>query len=171
MKKVSPLLVLVSIISIYSCSIEEAPSINSEYILGTWVGEDLDYSGSTVTEISGQTVTADFVGEAYDLDFTLTFSENPKEISTSGSYSVELTTTIEGQVSVTNVENIQFLNDGTWTKSGDEVTIIYNGRTSVFRIIELTEDSLILSLPTVEDLSQGGAIITTTIDMTITFSK
>ena len=172
MKKLN-LLCIAFVFALTSCSSDDDNSSAdvSGDIIGTWIGLDVEYSGRTVTEFLGQEIVADFVGEAYDVDYTLTFSENPNEIVSSGSYSLEVTTTALGQVQVENIENIEGLGNGTWNKDGDQLTIVSGGETTVGTIVELTSTSLILELSEVQDISQDGLIIATTINAIATFTK
>jgi len=176
MKKLNLFFIVLLVLAFTSCSDDdnddiidiEAPTAS---IIGTWIAESVDYSGATETEIQGQTVTADFVGEAFDIDFGVTFSEDPNELVSDGSYSIELTTTVAGQTTVNTIENITFLEDGTWEMDGNELSITNNGMTAIVTIAELSEDRLVLALQTVEDLSQPGTVITTTIDIITTYSR
>ncbi|MDH7912421.1 lipocalin family protein [Winogradskyella sp. SYSU M77433] len=172
MKKLS-LLFVAYLFVLTSCSSDDSDSSSniSGDILGTWVGVDVDYYGDTVTEAGGQTVTSDFVGEAYDVDYTLTFTENPNELVSEGSYSVELTTTTLGQTQVDNIENLEFLEDGTWTQEGNQLTITNNGVSSQGTILELTDTSLVLELNQETDLSQPGYSIINTVNVITTFTR
>lgn len=173
MKKLSLLFIVFALTSCSSDDIDSSGNGNIYGdILGTWIGVDVNYSGSTVTEIIGEpSLTADFVGEAYDVDYTLTFSENPNELVSEGSYSIELTTTTLGQSQTDNVEDLEFLNDGAWDRAGDQLTIVSNGETSVGTILELTDTSLILEIDEVQDISQQGFVINTTLNVIATFTR
>jgi hypothetical protein len=172
MKKLKLLFVVTLALTIASCSNNDDDSSNtSGDILGTWVGVDVDYSGNSVTEFAGEEIVSDFVGEAFDVDYTLVFTENPNELVTDGSYSIELTTTTAGQTQVETVENLEFLNDGTWSKSGNELTITSNGQTTVATILELTDNSLTLKSVTEQGFSQQGITIITTVNAIATYIR
>ena len=173
MKKINLLFVLVLTLLVASCSSDDDDnsSDTSGDILGTWNGVDVEYTGDTTTEGQGQTLVADFVGDAYDVDYTMTFTENPNELTAIGSYSIELTTTVAGQTQVQNVENLEFIGDSTWSISGNELTATSNGETDVLDILELTDTTLKLGLTTTEDLSQQGFIITSNIDVVMTYTR
>jgi hypothetical protein len=175
MKKLSLLFIAFTFV-LTSCSSDDGDSSGngdvSGDIVGTWIGVDVDYSGSTVTQIPGAPdLVADFVGEAYDVDYTLTFSENPNELVSEGSYSIELTTTTLGQSQTDNVEDLEFLSDGTWDKVGDQLTVVSNGETSTGTIVELTDTSLIVEIDQVQDISQQGFVINTTVNVITTFTR
>ncbi len=156
---------------ITSCSKEDSPSDTSGSIIGTWTGVAVDYSGKTVTTAGGQTINADYVGEAYDVNYTLTFSDNPKNLVSTGSYSIKLTTTVAGQSTINNVENLKVAGDGIWERLNNKLTINSNGKMSNLTIDKLTETELVLSGKEVTDLSQQGASVVTTTDVIVTFKR
>jgi ABC-type Fe3+-hydroxamate transport system substrate-binding protein len=175
MKKFGLLITLfVLVLVLISCSSDDStdsPVVISDSIVGAWTGTTVDYSGTSVTTLQGQSVTADFVGEAYDINYTVTFSENPNILVSVGSYSLELTYTILGQTTTENVENVQFLEDGTWEQNEDELIVTNNGETTAFEILELTSNRLKLGLETIEEFTEQGADITSTIYAELTFTK
>jgi len=171
MKKLG-LLFTVFILILTSCSSDSSDSpVISASIVGEWIATALDYSGTSSTTIQGQSVIADFVGEAYDINYTVTFSENLNTLVSEGNYSLELTYTILGQTTTENVENVQFLEDGTWEQNGDELIVTNNGETTAFDILELTANRLKLGLETVEEVTEQGAVITSTIYAELTFTR
>jgi len=91
LEKVFLLFVLGLLIS--SCSKDDTPQNTSAEVLGVWNCSSVDYTGTSVTEYLGQNITADFIGEGYNVDFTFTLSENPNVASSDGSYSIKLSTT------------------------------------------------------------------------------
>jgi len=173
MKKLNLLFLAIFTMAIVSCSSDDdnGGSNTTGDLLGTWVGQTVNYSGSTVTTFQGQNITADFVGEGYDVDYTLTFSENPNEVTSNGSYSIELTTTIAGQSTTQNEENIQFLETSDWAREGDQLTITTNGESTTGTIQELTATSLVLAIDTVEQTSEQGIDTTVTINAVSTYTR
>ncbi|WP_033962077.1 lipocalin family protein [Psychroserpens jangbogonensis] len=144
--------------------------VNGE-LIGIWDAVDVLYSGDTVIEVAGQTIVTDFVGESYDVDFTLEFSENPNEFVSEGQYSVELTSTTLGQEQVFDVPNLEFVGDGTWTRDGSQLTTVSNGDEGTMTILELTNTTLRLRYQTVEVINNQGTLNTTTIDLETIYSR
>ncbi|WOD42999.1 hypothetical protein [Hwangdonia lutea] len=159
------------ILILSSCSSDDASLITSGDILGTWKGTSLDYSGNTATNAQGQTINADFVGEAYDMNYTLTFKDDPKIVVSEGSYSLKLTTTVSGETMSQNMENIAFLEAESWSKNDNTLTVFNGDKSFDYTIVELTESLLKLSISTEEDLSQQGINIITTVNAIMTFSR
>ena len=173
MKKFNFLFIVIALL-FASCSDDDSvndPGDISGDLLGTWIGVDVDYTGDSTTEVQGQQFVADFVGEAYDVDYTLTFTENPNEVVANGSYSIELTTTTMGISQVDNVENLEFLNDGSWLRTGNQLSVTTDGETTVATILELTATSLILGSSQTEEINEQGISVTSNIDVIMTYSK
>ena len=173
MKILKLTLVLVAFIAFTSCSEDDNGGGNdtSGDIVGTWIGTGVDYTGTSETTTMGQTVSADFVGEAFDINYTLTFSENPNNVVADGSYSIELTTTINGQSSTETVEDLEFLNDGTWERSGNTLTITAEGEPGDATIVELTDTTLVLEIVESEGISAPDFEFTTQVTAVMTFTR
>ena len=146
------------------------PTINAS-VVGEWTCTAIDYTGTTVTEMSGQSLTTDFVGEGYDVDFTLTFTESPNNVTSDGSYSIKLTTTFYGQSTEQDIEGQSFSYTGTWSMSGSELSITQGGETSVATIQELTDSKLSIYIKDVQTLTNMGATATTTTEMNVSFTR
>ncbi len=164
-------LILVLGLFIISCSKDDTTQNTSTKVIGVWNCSSVDYTGTSVTKILGQSISADFIGEGYNIDFTFTLSEDPNVASTSGSHDIKLTTTTLGQTTVQNIEDIAFSYVGTWSIDGDKLTINREGETSVATIVELTDTSLELNILEERTITNSGAIVTTTIDTSIKFIK
>jgi len=173
--KIFKLILFTAFISLtISCSKDDdnpAQPTNNGEIVGVWRGTAVDYTGNTTTSGQGQTITADYVGEAYDIDYTLTFAENPQEVTSDGSYSIELTTTIYGQSTTQNVEGLEFLSSGDWTMNGNTLSITVDNETDDAEIIELTDNRLVLKAVETQTSSQGGFTVTSTTEVILSFSK
>ncbi|MCK7590568.1 lipocalin family protein [Subsaxibacter sp. CAU 1640] len=158
---------------IFSCSSDDSDdsSDTSGNLLGTWVAVDVDYNGSSTTTFQGQTIPSTFVGEAYDVNYSLVFTENPNELMADGTYSIELTTTSMGQTQVDNLENLEFATNGTWERSGNELTIVSQGQTRIYTIVELTDSTFKMGIQTVEELSQNGLDYSVTINLLATYTR
>jgi hypothetical protein len=171
MKSLSYLAMLLALsLSITACSDEEAGSPNNEALVGTWRLESIDYSGTSSTTVQGTTFTSVFVGEGYDLDVTVTFSEDPDTYTTDGDYSIRLTTTTQGQTVEQDFTFEGFLDDGTWERDGENV-IITNGDGDVFETIIVLTDGGNTMMMDVEETtiiaSQTGDIISTVVQSTV----
>ncbi|MEC3908762.1 lipocalin family protein [Tamlana sp. 2201CG12-4] len=169
MKK-SKLLFVAFLIALTSCSNEKVSNESSD-IVGTWKMVDYLYSGVTVTEVQSQTLSTDFTGEAYDMNNTITFKENPNVMISEGSFSLKVTSVVLGQTTVQNISDLKSVSDGTWEMVNNELITESNGEVGKMKIDELTENSLVLSIKRQEDLSQAGATIISDIDAIVYFEK
>jgi len=167
-------LCIAMLVLLSSCSSDDnnnGSNISTAEIVGIWIGESVDYSGTGSTIFQGETITANFDGEGFDIDYTLTFTENPNNVVANGSYSVVLDYTINGQTEEQIIEDLEFLNNGTWNISGDMLTIVSEGETSDVEILELTDSSLKLKLTEEEIVIEQGLEVDTNITLIMTFTK
>ena len=157
------LLIVLVTVSFMSCSSDDDSSNNSTNdtsgtLVGTWALESFDYSGNTTSTITGQSISSDFTGVAENIDYSITFTDNPNEFVTGGSYDIEMSNTFLGQTITTNESFNGVESEGGWEQNGN--TIIVNGSlvdsgtsfpvnnevaTAPFMIEELTDTTLILT--------------------------
>ncbi len=174
MKKLSfekVLFVLVVMLFIGGCAKEDDTTEISGSVVGVWNCTALNYSGTTVTELMGQSITSNFTGEGQNIDFTLTFSENPNTATSSGTYDIFLTTTTLGQTQTQTIPDIEFEYTGTWSQNGNDLTIVKDGVPATATIVAMTETTLEVNITDVETSSINEATVTTTINSTIRFVK
>lgn len=172
--KILKLLLFTAFISLtISCSSDDdnQEATNNGEIVGVWRGTAVDYTGNTTTSGQGQTIVAEYVGVAYDIDYTLTFTENPQKVISDGSYSIELTTTVYGQSTTQNVEGLEFLSSGDWTVNGNTLSITVDNETDDAQIVELTNDTLVLKAVETQTSSQGGFTVTSTTEVILSFTR
>jgi len=172
--KIFKLLLFTALISLtISCSKDDdKPSQqNNGDIVGVWKGTTVDYSGTSETSGQGQNITSTFNGEAYDVNYTLTFTEDPNKVVSDGSYSVELTTTTNGQTVTQNLEGLEFLSSGDWAISGNSLSVTVNNETDDMTIVQLSDDTLVLKGQDITTMSQGGFTFTSTTNIILTFTK
>ncbi len=161
--KIFKILFLSTLLFATSCSSDNNNDDNTTAdLIGDWTGTAVDYTGTSVTEGGGVSITSTFVGTGYDVNYVLTFSENPNEMTADGTYSIELETTIQGQTTTQNFENLQFDTVGEWTRDGNVLTITQNGETQEAVITELTDTNLTLEMDSEVIQQQSGFTITTT---------
>ncbi|MBI9033677.1 MAG: hypothetical protein JEZ03_04305 [Bacteroidales bacterium] len=165
------LLLLVLGLFVMGCSKEETPEEEVVEIIGVWNCSSVDYTGTSVTEVFGQSISSDFVGKGYNVDFTFSLSEDPNVATTTGSYDIKLTTTTLGQSYVQNIEDIAFVYVGSWSQAGDKLTINREGETSVATITAMTDSLLELNFVEERTMNNGGANVTITTDTDMIFTR
>jgi len=162
-------LLLVLALSIASCN-KKDETTNGE-LTGVWNCTAVNYTGNSVTEFMGESATTDFTGEGYNVDFTFTVSENPNVATSNGSYSIKLTSNVNGQTIIQNTENISFIYTGSWSKDGNKMTIIRDGESSDATIVKLTDTELELNIDDVRTIENGDIKVTSTTNMTVSFIR
>ena len=109
--------------NLISCSDDENPSVNMEFLAVECNMSSMYYDGTSKANVAGQDITTDFVGKGKNINSTMTISKNPNTLEIQGSYDVELTSTILG-VSQTSTERFDDIDaSATWTLDGDVLTI------------------------------------------------
>lgn len=143
----------------------------SSDLLGTWTATSVNYTGTSVTTVQGNSIESTYVGTGYDIDFTVTFTENPNQMTSAGDYSVELSTTFAGQTITQNVENLAFSEVGAWTREGDQLTVTSSNGTGTCTITTLTSTEFAYVYESTETITENGATTTTDIVMNVTYTR
>jgi len=174
--KFSKLLFIALAVTLFSAcnDDEDAPSISEELLVGDWELTDLDYSGTSVLTVPGldEGVTTTFEGTGLNLNLDLTFTTDPNEFITQGDYGVRLVTVIEGQEIVNELENADFINDGTWTRNGNTLTVTSTlGGTQDATIISVDENNFTLGYNFQQTVTELGVTNTTVVNGVYIFSR
>ncbi|MBX2829203.1 MAG: hypothetical protein KTR22_13640 [Flavobacteriaceae bacterium] len=143
-------------------------------ILGTWSAAELT---SQINEVrissqTGNTSETDYTLEGFDIDFTITFTENPNNSSTQGTYSGELFEDGQpGSQTFTDLTYENFL--GEWVLDNDQITFTTPlDYTGIATITLLTENTLRYEYLLVESFTTGnGDEITNTINQSARFTR
>lgn len=176
MKKIYILCITLSL-TLASCSNDDNSADISGDILGTWNMESYTYSGTASTSFQGQSINSSFVAEAFNINYQLTFSENPNIVTGMGDFGITIESTTFGQTETQTINNISSLvpndqsNSAEWSQSGNQLTFITPERTDVFTILELSDSTLRLDLVLNESVEEEGLIINTNIEADIVFTR
>jgi len=142
---------------------------------GTWKMESLDYSGTLSNTLYGQEQpfhSVDFVGTAFDVDLSISFSEFPPSYTTNGNYSILVTYDPQGQPYEKELTNQGFLETGRWVLDGDKVGVTtINGDVFEATIVSLDESKLVLQTENMEVTDAPSFRVTTEVDQMITFAR
>ncbi len=170
--KITKLLFLAISILLLSCSEDEDPLPTEEGMLGTWIITDLTYSGSTTTTVAGiSPIKADFTGFGKDMDLTTTFNADPNTVTSEGSYTIEITTTVLGMSETEEVEFEEAIMDGTWELNGKTLTVTNPGGTQEGTIVSQTSTSMKIKVSIDQTESGAGYTVRTRVNGTYTFVK
>lgn len=144
MKKYKFLVLAFLAVGIISCNSDDdadGGGDTSGDLIGTWIAESIDLTNTISVTTDGITVETLQEGVGTHIDATLTFSEDPDEFTSEGSFDLELTTTILGVSETETIEDVEFLDDGTWTRSGDNLTLMNDDDTQGNATIEVLTDT------------------------------
>lgn len=144
---------------------------DSSSIVGMWEVISIDASGISTVEIAGQTIETNFVGEGIDLNYTVTFTEDPNEVTADGEYNIELTTTVAGQSITETIPGILFIDSGSWVIEGDQITITSNDMDSTGTITTLTDTTLTIEVDTEVVIEQQGVETIATVNAEVTLQR
>ena len=92
--------------------------ISSNSLVGDWGLTSLNYAGTS----SDMGLTADFTGVGRDFDYVIKFKDNPKTYSTTGGYTVDLTTSFAGTTFTQTIITGNLIASGTWELNGNVLT-------------------------------------------------
>ncbi len=160
-------------ISIVSCSSDDDNNTATNQLLGDWRMDAYTYEGVSTTTNQYGTVTSDYTGEAINIDFLMTFAEDPNTVTGAGSYDIRLTTTTLGQTIVQEVPATQgfFSATGEWSRSGNTITMSNQGQDQEYLIEELSDSKLTLSSSASTSVITGGGLASTSLDLILEFSR
>ena len=130
------LLLTVVAISLYNCNKDENESSD---LVGQWRMTDI-HTDDGISIFFGDTSTFMFQGTSYNS--VTTFTENPNEFSTTGSYIYDYTTVTLGIPFTQTLTVNAFPGTGTWSINGDILTQVFGGSTTELEILELNDSTL-----------------------------
>ena len=168
MKKILVLFVFSAFIFGCETSDNDLPTAS---IIGVWNGVSINFTGTGNAEIQGVPVTADVDGEGYDIDYTVTFDEDPNIVSSIGTISAEVTATLQGQTYTESEEGISIDFSGPWSQDGNTLALTIDGEDIIANIVELTESSLVLQFITERVETINGVAITADLDVNASYSR
>ncbi len=120
--KLFKLLFVSSLFLFVSCNSDddEPIDVDTAKLVGTWNLTGLEVDGNTTTPIQGVPLTVDFTSVSKDEMFSCTFTENPNEVTCSGSYTSTVTVKVVGQDATTeDVEVPDTTSTTTWEIMND----------------------------------------------------
>ncbi|AUP77509.1 hypothetical protein [Flavivirga eckloniae] len=173
MKKLSILFIaLTSILTACSSDDDSASNITGS-IVGKWKAVSVDNSGTLEFSEKGNDITADFTGEAYNIDNVLVFTEKPNVLASTGGFSSKLAVTFLGQTITQKVEDLELLGGGTWIVNNDELEITDGEEKGIIKIDKLTDSELILIYKDQKSsfTDDEGTVIKFNADLVATYKK
>ncbi|MCM4158902.1 hypothetical protein FHG64_01400 [Antarcticibacterium flavum] len=188
MKLLKALMLLLAVTVLFACSkdddtppdppIEEATGIEGE-----WQLEEYDYSGSSTVSHEDFTYTSSYAAVAKNLNVKLTIKTDPNTWSTEGNYTLELTTTRDGETSTREIVVNDLANAGSFVLNEDqfhpenqnpgfpEPGEINPMDITSFTIEELTSSRMVLSFEETHTTTENGLQGETTVKGTQVYKR
>lgn len=179
MKHLKFLLILSLTIALFSCNSDDdsvvagPPSPNAD-LLGTWTGTAITGSitGSTVDSSDNTTVPYSGTYLGSNINYTITFTEAPNNLTSQGTYDITTSITTGGQTQ-TIIDSAQTFLDASpaaWTRSSNTLTITDDGKTSSYTL-SINGAAMTLSSSETDVDVDGTETNTSTTNVTGTFTK
>ena len=141
-------------------------------IPGTWKMTDVHAdNGVSTSTFLGQEITYTYSFHGKDYNTVTTFTENPNEFSSTGSYTIVTTINILGQITTTETPGDAFSGTGTWSINGNTLTQVFSGETAEFEILELSDSKLRLKQDLDVTFDDNGSLVHNTATVYATFEK
>ena len=148
---------LLTVFVLNSCSNDDdtIPASNAE-ISGEWQLEEYSYTGTTTNTSGGVTLVTDFDAVASDIDYVITFQENPNVVTGQGSMTLILTTTVEGQEFQNEIPFDDSIGSSSWSYREGVITFEGEGQSVEAIVTELTDSTLEFEIETEQLINQGS---------------
>jgi hypothetical protein len=135
------------IIAAASCNKDDDDPVKSGSIVGQWRMTDIHSNNGIVeSKFFGEVYNATYSFHGEDYNYFTTFSENPNEFSYTGSYTSLFELESEGQFEHDTSIVDANPGTGTWSINGEKLTQIFDGDTTTFDILELSDAKLRLQI-------------------------
>ena len=156
-----------------SCSNDEDAVTNASesQIMGTWNLTALETKdGRSDTNFDGTSIPTIFTAVGKDFDTVVTFSENPNIVTSEGSYTTVITTTVMWETSTEEETGEDFFESDEWRLDGSTLYFGTGDEEVGFTITELTDGKMSLRYEVDETVDFFGATtsVSATYNMTLT---
>ncbi len=162
MKTVKAIITICIVLVIFSCDNTESTPIDTNAqendLVGTWSLTEIKQDGTVTTNVQGVPVNANYTSFGKNIDAQVTFSQNPNNFSSSGTFTSVITITLVGQATTREVPIVidDVLSQGTWQVDQGVITLSQNNETQTVNITELTDTSLKFELELQQDVVIQG---------------
>lgn len=141
-------------------------------IIGTWNLTALEATdGKSDTTIDGTSVPTTFEAVGKDFDTVVIFSENPQIVTSEGSYTTVVTTTVMGETTTDEQVGENFFESDTWRLDGNTLYFGTGDEEIGFTITELTNSKMSLRYQLDENIEIFGSPTSISATYNMTLSK
>lgn len=178
MKKINLIFIFTLTFFIMSCDNDDSnepdidPVTASADILGNWnlVASETT-NGRIATNALGLTINANFTSVGQDFDTSVTFSDDPRTVTSNGSYTTVITTEIAGVTETEEIPGEDFFGAAEWRIENDQLIFTEDGADISFDILELNDSTLSLRVDIDETTEELGATSSITATYTIMLTR
>ncbi|KAA5827934.1 hypothetical protein FPF71_03580 [Algibacter amylolyticus] len=173
--------------TIFSCESSDDTLDTSGELPGNWELISYTNDGSTSTNFQGNPLRTTFTGKAINIDYILTFTENPnKAFTENSSLDFEITSSANGTSSTETSTINNITSESDWSRDGNILTFSgdfgsFNTSAPViddeisanpeYIIKELTENTLVLTTGVSEQVSESGFDIDIDVNLRLEFTR
>ncbi len=143
-------------------------------LVGTWNLISLNFVGTNVVTSDDGIESQEIQGIGSDFNYLFVFSESPNRYTITGSYDIQYSVTVNGEIITQNSDDISASSNGTWTKNGNTFTTIEtNSGKVVNSTIEVLNDTTLKFINVVveEDNAIAGQTAVRTITNEYVFER
>lgn len=140
-------------------------------ITGTWIANEMTFSVNSIQTANNQSTTVQYMGEVSDVDFTVTYDEDPNVSTSDGTYDLVLTSEVNGETNTETFDDIDYRIVGSWSLQGSTLRISNNFSATTAQIFELTDTTFAYTYETIEEFVEDGITYLNTTTSTIRFTK
>lgn len=155
MKKLLLFLVMITVIS--SCSKDDntnTPQVTNNDLIGTWkvtavTSENGKIKGDYTTPAGDISINSDLIVTGKDYNMTITFADNPKKISNTGSFVaiVKVSIPLLGERSFEQTISEIPATAGEWNVQNNILTASNNGKSTSINIVSYNQSEIVFSYP------------------------
>lgn len=171
MRFISKFAILALMLSVFISCDKDDEGTHAENILGAWRMTDIhSENGEATITIQGLPITMDYASEGNSYNNTITFTENPDELISAGSYVLKTTIETPGAPTIFE-ETVNTSGTEPWSINGDTLTQTIAGQTSKWEILELNKTILRLKQNAEFSSDEQGFVFDVTATVFSSFEK
>ena len=172
-------LLMLATVLFFSCdtenTMESTPNQKTTGLtfVGEWTLENVEYAGTSTADFPDfETYVSSFTGQDQSDNVEIEFGETPTNFETSGTYSVLINNEYKGYDYTEYLNDLNFLNAGSWSFQDDVLTIHMNDGGSIGGIVTMVDDDhFIWEIDFVRSYNPEAVLTTYNINGKYTFQR
>ncbi|OSY89420.1 hypothetical protein WH52_01945 [Tenacibaculum holothuriorum] len=142
-------------------------------LVGTWDVTAFNSDGEIAGSAAGQTIAGSYNSYGKNFDFKYVFTDSPKKVTASGSFTTVATVKVNGQSQTTEQPTslVEGLGNGDWKEDNGVITITSNGVSDKAYVKSYENGVLVLKIDLNQSVDQQGVDFKIKGDLFITLKK